>query len=230
MDAGQLVVFGYSARLFPALDGPQCNASLIELDAGSGAPLRVDRYDIRHLVPQPLCAADCAPPALADPEVSPARFVALADAAVREHEVYDMGPAVRRAYIAGIGQPWRSEADRSQDTRRPQAGTAVALQYDGDGVPQRASPGAAATTTGAFVPPFAVPAGMAVPETRRHFEIVEHTARFIAEQPADRASQMEIVIQGKQGTNADFGFLHRSSSLHQFYQHLLWLLRTGLFA
>ncbi|KAJ2774261.1 hypothetical protein IWQ57_000905 [Coemansia nantahalensis] len=222
MDARQLAVFGYSARLFPAQDTSHRYAGLVELAAGGGAPLHVDRYDVRHLLPQPLHVTDCASADLADPEPSVARFAALDDAAVPEHEVFRMSSVGRKGYIADIRQRPRSDASDS-------GGAAVALSYDKQGIPHLGSPAGGAATA-AFVPPFAVPDGMAVPETRRHFEIVQHTARFIADQPAHRAGQMEIVIQGKQGTNADFAFLHRGSTLHPFYQHMLWLLRTGLFA
>ncbi|KAJ1833871.1 hypothetical protein LPJ63_002420 [Coemansia sp. RSA 2711] len=81
-----------------------------------------------------------------------------------------------------------------------------------------------------FAPSFAVPDGTHTPRTQCHFQIIEQTARFIADQPAKRAVQMEIMIQGKQGTNPNFDFLNRADSLHPFYTHLLWLMRSGLYA
>ncbi|KAJ1726474.1 hypothetical protein LPJ61_005161 [Coemansia biformis] len=246
----QLIAFGYSARIFAAPDEPRGDGGLVELDAGSGAPLWVDRYDIRHLLSQPLGAGDCASATatLSEPELNPARFAALADADIPEHEVFRMDPEERRAYIAGIGQPkdslgsgilesgshdGGSQDHASQDGTSQKEHATVALRYDSEGVPKTppaSADGGQAVDAGGFEPPFAAPDGMAVPATRRHFEIVEHTARFIAEQPADRAGQVEAMIQGKQGTNADFGFLNRASPLHSFYQHILWLMRTGLYA
>ncbi|KAJ2871232.1 hypothetical protein GGH93_004987 [Coemansia aciculifera] len=76
---------------------------------------------------------------------------------------------------------------------------------------------------------FAVPDGMTVPESQRHFEIIESTAQFIANQPADMADRMEVVIQGRQASNSDFEFLYRASPLHAFYLHLRWLMQTGLY-
>ncbi|KAJ2061424.1 hypothetical protein GGI17_003105 [Coemansia sp. S146] len=76
---------------------------------------------------------------------------------------------------------------------------------------------------------FAVPDGMTIPESQKHFEIIESTAQFIANQPADMADRMEIVIQGRQASNSDFEFLYRASPLHAFYLHLRWLMQTGLY-
>ncbi|KAJ2258143.1 hypothetical protein GGI13_000686 [Coemansia sp. RSA 455] len=76
---------------------------------------------------------------------------------------------------------------------------------------------------------FAVPDGMIIPESQRHFDIIESTAQFIANQLADMADRMEIVIQGRQASNSDFEFLNRASPLHAFYLHLRWLMQTGLY-
>ncbi|KAJ2017531.1 hypothetical protein GGI14_002933 [Coemansia sp. S680] len=76
---------------------------------------------------------------------------------------------------------------------------------------------------------FAVPDGMIIPESQRHFDIIESTAQFIANQLADMADRMEIVIQGRQASNSDFEFLNRASPLHAFYLHLRWLMQSGLY-
>ncbi|KAJ2732089.1 NADH:ubiquinone oxidoreductase [Coemansia sp. BCRC 34962] len=76
---------------------------------------------------------------------------------------------------------------------------------------------------------FAVPDGMVVPESQRHFEIIESTAQFISNQPAGMADRMEITIQGRQASNSDFEFLYRASPLHPFYLHLRWLMQTRLY-
>ncbi|KAJ2683743.1 hypothetical protein IWW39_005328 [Coemansia spiralis] len=80
-----------------------------------------------------------------------------------------------------------------------------------------------------FVPKFAVPDGMVVPESQRHFGIIESTAQFISNQPTGMADRMEITIQGRQASNSDFEFLYRASPLHPFYLHLRWLMQTGLY-
>ena len=41
---------------------------------------------------------------------------------------------------------------------------------------------------------------------------------------------MEIIIQTKQAGNPDFSFLNVSDPCHQYFKHVLMLLRTGLFA
>ncbi|KAJ1901026.1 NADH:ubiquinone oxidoreductase [Kickxella alabastrina] len=81
----------------------------------------------------------------------------------------------------------------------------------------------------AFVVKFAVPDNVAMPKTQRLFGIIEQTARFIVEQPSAMANRMELVIQGKQGTNPDFAFLSARSPLYAFYKHLQWLMQTGLY-
>jgi hypothetical protein len=40
---------------------------------------------------------------------------------------------------------------------------------------------------------------------------------------------MEIIIQAKQGNTVDFAFLNRQDPLHPYYQHICYLLRTGMF-
>ncbi|KAJ2793949.1 hypothetical protein H4R20_006382 [Coemansia guatemalensis] len=229
-----LIVFGYSAHIFHPL-APACSkADLIELEADNDA--KVDRYDIRHLLlhqssdTSDHCAVGIV--ALPDPGLNATRFAALENGVVPECEVFHMAPEERRAYIASIGQ----KKDVQQESGTTPVRSGAALRYDDNGQPitistnDNGSEPCDEQDGEGFDLPFAVPDQMAAPRTQRHFGIVEHTARFIAEQPVDRAAQMEIMIQGKQGTNPDFAFLNRGSDLHPFYQHLLWLMRTGLYA
>ncbi|KAJ2780123.1 hypothetical protein H4R18_003627 [Coemansia javaensis] len=224
--AAGLAVFGYGARIFDAASNPLPDGhGLVDLDAGSGPPLRVDRFDIRHLLPllpdpDPDRPTPAGALALPDPEFDAARFASLAAAATPEHAVFAMDPEERRAYIDGIARP-QSPPPPPPNSAAPPGNAAIPLDYGGADEPDKGN---------GFEPPFAMPDGVAAPATRRHFEIIEHTARFIAGQPPGRAAQMEIVIQGKQGTNPDFAFLARASRHHRFYQHVLWLMRTGLYA
>ncbi|KAJ2079615.1 hypothetical protein H4R24_003656 [Coemansia sp. RSA 988] len=229
-----LIVFGYSANIFHSL-APACSrADLIELEADNDA--KVDRYDIRHLLlhQSPDVSDHCAIGAvtLPDPGLNPTRFAALKNGAIPECEVFHMDPEERRAYIKGIGE----QGDAQQETDSSLVRSGAALRYDDNGQPITISTNdkdhepSDKQHEEEFDLPFVVPDQMTAPKTQRHFGIIEHTARFIAEQPVDRAAQMEIIIQGKQGTNPDFAFLNRDSDLHPFYQHLLWLMRTGLYA
>ncbi|PIA15941.1 hypothetical protein COEREDRAFT_81644 [Coemansia reversa NRRL 1564] len=229
-----LIVFGYSANVFHPLVPTGSRVDLIELEADNDT--KVDRYDIRHLLlhQMPDTSDHCAVGivALPDPGLNLTRFAALENGDVPEFEVFYMDPEERRAYIEGIGQ----QDDVTQETDSTQRRSGIALYYDDNGRPidtstdEKNNEPCDEQDKEAFDLPFVVPDGMAVPKTQRHFGIVEHTARFIADQAVDRAAQMEIMIQGKQGTNPDFAFLNRNNDLHPFYQHLLWLMRTGLYA
>ncbi|KAJ2158240.1 hypothetical protein GGF46_003917 [Coemansia sp. RSA 552] len=220
-DKHELVVRGYSARVFSA---SRDKVDLIE--AASEPSVRVDRYDVRHLI-RPLSESPGSA-GLPDPELNEKRFAALAGARVPEHEVFAMDAESRRSFIACIADPV-SEDPVSKESGERRAG--IGLVYDSEGVPRPSlDPSQSENDAEAFVPSFAVPDGMVLPKAQRHFGVIEHTARFITEQPGSKAMQMEILIQGKQGTNADFEFLNAGSQLHPFYKHIMWLMRTGLYA
>ncbi|KAJ1944334.1 hypothetical protein FBU59_002629, partial [Linderina macrospora] len=222
-----VIVFGYEARIF----GPSkrsINANMISLAEGDTL---VDRYDIRHL----LCMTayrrkkDVTGDTVADPGMDARRFKSLGTVE-DERRIFDMHDGERRAYIRKFAHP------ESEDTAETGG---MALKYDQEGKPVAAAeflsqpdqPEAAdeASTDPQFKASFAVPDGMAVPGSQRHFEIIERTARFISSQPADRSSQMELTIQGKQGTNSDFRFLDADNPLYPFYKHVKWLMQTGLY-
>lgn len=40
---------------------------------------------------------------------------------------------------------------------------------------------------------------------------------------------MEIILQAKQATNANFAFMSRRHHLFQFYKHVRYLMQTGLY-
>lgn len=73
---------------------------------------------------------------------------------------------------------------------------------------------------------FDVPERMAVPDSEKVLALIERTARFVnnSSEPT-----MEIILQAKQATNPNFGFLSRRHHLHAFYKHVRWLLQTGLY-
>ncbi|KAJ2496770.1 hypothetical protein GGH96_005605 [Coemansia sp. RSA 1972] len=160
----------------------------------------MDRYDVRHFDPN-----ICSEPALDDSELHSMRFAELQSARVSEARVFGMSGEERRLYIVSI-----SCDAPANDTHQPSE-------------PNEPEPDK-------FVLPVQVPDSMTTPRTHRQFEIIEHTARFIADQPPDRASRMELTIQGKQGTNADFEFLNQTSALYPFYTHIVWLMRTNLYS
>ncbi|KAJ2542745.1 NADH:ubiquinone oxidoreductase [Coemansia sp. RSA 1853] len=139
---------------------------------------------------------------LADSELHSIRFAELESAHVSELRVFEMSGEERRMYIESIGRHAPKDATFLSSESKPNE----------------------------FILPVHVPDSMPAPRTRRQFEIIEHTARFIADQPIDRAPRMELTIQGKQGTSADFEFLNQTSVLYPFYTHIVWLMRTNLYA
>ncbi|KAJ2531506.1 NADH:ubiquinone oxidoreductase [Coemansia sp. RSA 1937] len=146
----------------------------------------------------------CSEPALDDEELHSMRFAELEHARVSEAQVFGMSGEDRRMYIESIG------CDAPNST--------LQLSEPNDPEPNK------------LKLPVQVPDSMTTPRTLRQFEIIEHTARFIANQPPDRASCMELTIQGKQGTSADFEFLNQTSALYPFYTHVVWLMRTNLYS
>ncbi|KAJ2742207.1 hypothetical protein GGI20_004650 [Coemansia sp. BCRC 34301] len=223
-----LVVFGYAARLFSRTKEPTGdNIGLIDLSFGNGSVIHVDRYDVRHLLSSSTIASQAtASPAreLPDADIDALRFATLADMAISEKDLFYLDAEERRAAIEQLSRPKEGMATEDKHS--------VVLQYDSDGNPIVAASPVDHGTSGEDEPlvlTFAVADGMSIPKSRRHFDIIESTARFISNQPADMASRMEIVIQGRQASNRDFEFLHRASALHAFYVHIRWLMQAGLY-
>ncbi|KAI9591793.1 hypothetical protein BDF19DRAFT_249342 [Syncephalis fuscata] len=79
--------------------------------------------------------------------------------------------------------------------------------------------------TDTFTPPFSIPEGMVVPETKRHAEIIERTARYLN---SSTDPQLEILIKAKQAHNRDFAFLDSRHYLHEYYKHVRWIITSGL--
>ncbi|KAJ2476888.1 hypothetical protein EV174_004787 [Coemansia sp. RSA 2320] len=230
-----LIVFGYSACLFSKHDSTRDTVGLINLPLNDGSLASADRFDIRHLF-LPLSAVNntgvknlnCLP----DPELNDQRFLTLNDEYICEVGVFNMDFEERRAFIEKI--PQTSQAKPTDSEKDSGAGCHEApLQCDGEGRPIVASANSdvelASKSNEPLSLPFTAPDGLRLPLSQRHFEIIESTARFVSDQPADKAGRMEIMIQGRQASNSDFAFLHRASPLHAFYLHLRWLMQTGLY-
>ncbi|KAJ2519466.1 hypothetical protein H4217_002666 [Coemansia sp. RSA 1939] len=248
-----MVVFGYSGRIFNEKEMPHINRiDLIQLENSHqrDAAVFVDRYDIRHLVLSSGANEEgVGDSTLEDDALNLIRYKTLYSLGeggiMSETDIFDMDPEERHAYIDYLSHS--DEQENHTPVQNPQGSSGgISLQYDASGAPlsgqitensssidtddQNDKDSCSKAEEKTFVPSFAVPDGVALPTTQRHFEIIERTARFLADQQdSNKAAQMEIVIQGKQGTNADFEFLNRSSRLHSFYKHILWLMQTGLY-
>ncbi|KAJ2607669.1 hypothetical protein EV177_005380 [Coemansia sp. RSA 1804] len=243
----------YTGRIFNEKEMPHINRiDLIQLENSHqrDAAVFVDRYDIRHLVLSSGANEEgVGDSTLEDDALNLIRYKTLYSLGeggiMSETDIFDMDPEERHAYIDYLSHS--DEQENHTPVQNPQGSSGgISLQYDASGAPlsgqitensssidtddQNDKDSCSKAEEKTFVPSFAVPDGVALPTTQRHFEIIERTARFLADQQdSNKAAQMEIVIQGKQGTNADFEFLNRSSRLHSFYKHILWLMQTGLY-
>ncbi|KAJ2847540.1 hypothetical protein GGI22_005947, partial [Coemansia erecta] len=244
-----MMVFGYSARIFNGNEAPSSSrVDLIPLEQRNmqGVAVCVDRYDIRHLLSLPdTDESNIGGEVSEHSNLDSLRFATLRsfgeNGTMREAELFSMDPEERHAYIDYLSHPdEQGGSARRQEPHLSSGG--VSLQYDASGIPTSVpvskngsdsntdNQGENTADAKPFVPSFAIPEGVATPKSQRHFEIIERTARVLSEQQdAEKAVQMEIMIQGKQGTNADFEFLNRASKLHPFYKNILWLMRTGLY-
>ncbi|KAJ2856134.1 hypothetical protein J3B02_001782 [Coemansia erecta] len=211
----ELLVIGYSAHIFrpKAENGiSESETGLIDLGLSSShssiGPIIVDRYDIRHLLSETqldlcLAATSNKTETLPDPELNVFRFSTLdteSDSAQAE--------------------TLEQKTSASLDSQEQAAAKLTNKETAQSDIPEDPP----------FRPLFSVPEGMAVPATQRHFDIIEKTAQFIADQPSHKANQMELIIQGKQGTNPDFAFLGIRDALYPFYKHLRWLMQTNLYS
>ncbi|KAK9503984.1 hypothetical protein O3M35_010433 [Rhynocoris fuscipes] len=78
-----------------------------------------------------------------------------------------------------------------------------------------------------FVPPaeLALPPNIEIPTTIKHNAIIVRTALFLAQQ----GSQMEILMKVKQQKNRNFDFLSHTDPLHEYYKHVLNLIKSGAY-
>lgn len=78
-----------------------------------------------------------------------------------------------------------------------------------------------------FVPSaeLALPPNIQIPTTVKHNAIIVRTALFLAQQ----GSQMEILMKVKQQSNRNFDFLSHTDPLHEYYKHVLGLIKSGAY-
>ncbi|KAL7747883.1 RNA-binding protein 26 [Sorochytrium milnesiophthora] len=202
-DTAVLTVCGYQARVFAD------DAAASKIDDGhfliacpaslsNGQPVLVDRYDVRNLLSS-----------LADFDEtgfeSTGSIIHEGDESALCQETEEERQLDQERYRdLKDSNVERSESDGEQTAKSDKARPTAAIKwtYEDSDAPVMHKP----------------PAG-------RQREILLRTAKFIT--AAANSAQAEITIQVKQGSNADFAFLHRSDVHNPYFEHVKELMRAG---
>ncbi|KAG0331714.1 hypothetical protein BG000_010652 [Podila horticola] len=212
----QLTAFGYESFLFrndgvaEAIEHGQLLITWQGQDPSDPGALWLDRYDARNLLddqryfsgPRDILDDNI----LQDPyvdEVDDERYVDLDS---DEELLFDMDEDEREEHLA-----------RKRDSRETSQYKGIRYNYD---------PHQQESQEPTFQLHFDVPEGMVVPDSKKILALIERTAKFVnnSSEPT-----MEIILQAKQATNANFAFMSRRHHLFQFYKHVRYLMQTGLY-
>uniref|UniRef100_A0A7I4YF40 SWAP Surp domain containing protein n=2 Tax=Haemonchus contortus TaxID=6289 RepID=A0A7I4YF40_HAECO len=204
-----LLVFGYTSRIYPADERSDFIAEERHLITSPNDPsLRIDRYDVRLLLPAGYDDRSSA----ADEESCPTEDL--------EEEMCD-----EERYRDLTAEPQQSQ---EEDTRPKKA--EIGFDYGTGETKTNGESGDAAgsddsdSETEPFVPPpgIKLPVGLVVPDNQKQNHIIERTALFVV----TKGPQMEIVIKARQRNNMEqFGFLEFDNPLHPYYKYLSKLIR-----
>lgn len=209
-DKTELLVFGYACKLFRDDE----RALIIDNEAHlipwmGDETLRIDRYDGRGALYD-----------LASHESLPGSWEQLSHDEQKVEQMCDQ-ERYRSLYINEVEELTYKEENAK---RMQQDYGQIAYDYDNPAtVPE--NPDQNEVPSKPFQPPpeMVLPPNMKVPETMKHSAIIERTALFIAQQ----GSQMEILMKLKQHGNKNFDFLSHNDPLHEFYKHVLSLIKSG---
>ncbi|KAG0032001.1 hypothetical protein BGZ82_006714 [Podila clonocystis] len=212
----QLTAFGYEGFLFrndgvaEAIEHGQLLITWQGQDPSDPGALWLDRYDARNLLddqryfsgPRDILDENF----LKDPYVEEVDDERYLDLDSDEELLFDMDEDEREEHLA-----------RKRERRETSQYKGIRYDYDPD---QQES------QEPTFQLHFEVPEGMAVPDNKKILALIERTAKFVnnSSEPT-----MEIILQAKQATNANFAFMSRRHHLFQFYKHVRYLMQTGLY-
>ncbi|CAH1403910.1 unnamed protein product [Nezara viridula] len=205
----ELLVFGYACKLFRDDERALLIDNETHLIPWMGdESLKIDRYDGRGALYD-----------LASHESQPGSWDQLSPEELEIEERCD-SERYRSLFMNEVEEITYKE---EQVKRQQQDYGQIAYDYDAqmsvDSADQPELP------SKPFVPPpdMVLPPDLKVPETMKHSAIIERTALFIAQQ----GSQMEILMKLKQQGNKNFDFLSHNDPLHEFYKHVLSLIKSG---
>ncbi|CAB3401431.1 unnamed protein product [Caenorhabditis bovis] len=207
-DFKDLLVFGYSCRLYPNDSQAEFIAEERHMQPCHGdTSNRVDRYDCRLL-----CSSiDNLLPSTQDESVEECPAEALEEELCEEERYLDLYKDIERQKI------------EEEEMKRKNSKQNFVYNY-GEGTSKDNEDDDVASEDEAFEPPEGVkfPVGLELPPNMKLYHIIEKTAGFIVANGA----QMEIVIKAKQRNNTEqFGFLEFDHSLYPFYKYLQKLIR-----
>ncbi|XP_037091144.1 protein suppressor of white apricot-like, partial [Pollicipes pollicipes] len=227
----ELLVFGYACKLF------RDNEKALYIDSGkhlipwmADETLKIDRYDGRGAL------SDLRPHE--PPPGGHDRWHGLTERERRLEELVD-----RERYLALYQDEDEQRMLEEEEWKRLQSLAGDGARYSqmgytydaagggGGGAATGAAPPAAREPAAAepedepYQPPAALglPDGMAQPGSRRHADIIERTAHFVARQ----GPQMEILIKAKQSDNVMFNFLSFDDPLQPFFRHMVVMIKAG---
>ncbi|XP_015899480.3 uncharacterized protein LOC107432798 [Ziziphus jujuba] len=172
--------------------------------------LSIDRYDVRHLLPNP-------PPSLTrrrhhNLSRSSSPPLLLPDASLEhelDHERYlDLPPPISDEQVADVNNDAQAVETSGYH--------AVAFSYGNTNESTEQEVNGAEST---FYPPFPVPESLIqnLPPTEKVHQIIARTATFVS----IHGGQSEIVLRVKQGDNPTFGFLMPDHHLHAYFRYLV---------
>ncbi|KAF9209603.1 hypothetical protein BGZ59_010036 [Podila verticillata] len=206
----QLTAFGYESYLFrndgvaEAIEHGQLLITWQGQDPSDPGALWLDRYDARNLLDDQRYFSgprDILDENLIhDPHEEDVDDERYLDLDSDEELLFDMDEDEREEHLA-----------RKRESRGTSQYKGIRYDYDQDQQAQEPE----------FQLHFEVPEGMAV-----ILALIERTAKFVnnSSEPT-----MEIILQAKQATNANFAFMSRRHHLFQFYKHVRYLMQTGLY-
>lgn len=209
-DKAELLVFGYACKLFRDDEKALMIDSESHLIPWMGdETLKIDRYDGRGALYD-----------LASHESQPGMWEQISPEDLEVEELCD-NERYRSLYMNEVEEITYKE---EQAKRQQQDYGQIAYDYDNPPTAEDSS-SPPEPPSKPFVPPpeMVLPPDMKLPETMKHSAIIERTALFIAQQ----GSQMEILMKLKQQGNKNFDFLSYNDPLHDFYKHVLSLIKSG---
>ncbi|KAL1453784.1 hypothetical protein WDU94_010097 [Cyamophila willieti] len=225
-NVGELLVFGYSCKLF------RDDEKALYIDQGKHLipwmgddTVKIDRYDGRGALYD-----------LKQHEPIPGGFDALMSLTNDERKIEQLCDA-ERYYALNTNEDidllyQEEELKRIQQAGKDTKYGQVGFTYDddsndlqGNGEDTKSYEGEDDDVFGPEMVPaqLDIPINTVLPTSKKVFAIIEKTALFIHSQGA----QMEILLKMKQASNPQFGFLSFDNPVYPFYRHVLSAIQSG---
>ncbi|KAF7726726.1 hypothetical protein EC973_008500 [Apophysomyces ossiformis] len=208
----EFLVFGYEARIFndsALAEKIDQGDYLIPWRSDPASKLRIDRYDVRHLLEELPSSPTTNERIQSDQQCDEERY---ADLDSEEETLFSMSDDERDTYLEEKRKRRKMEQENKlfhYDYRNGTGNNITPIQAD-------------------LAAKYKAPATMAMPTTEEQAKIIDETAKAVV--AAVHPNLLEIRIQARQGNNPMYRFLNKSDELYPFYKHILWLSQSGLAA